>query len=148
MIVRGAQPERSAPGHESWQVSAHGQPNPRPQRLLARGRRAVTVRLLTNIGRLWTGSEVWSNAAILSHDDRIAWVGPASELPGSLPGVINDIVDVDHVENLNGGLVTPGLIDAHTHPLYAGHRYPELAMRAGGPPSADLPAPGGGNAAT
>ena len=29
------------------------------------GAPAVTVRLLTNIGRLWTGSEVWSNAAIL-----------------------------------------------------------------------------------
>ena len=26
----------------------------------------ANVRLLTNIGRLWTGSEVWSNAAIWS----------------------------------------------------------------------------------
>lgn len=33
---------------------------------------AVTVRLLTNIGRLWTGNEVLSNAAILVHNDRIA----------------------------------------------------------------------------
>ena len=82
----------------------------------------VTVRLLTNIGRLWTGSEVWSNAAILTHNDRIAWVGRASELPESLPGVVEDIVDVDSVENLGGGLVTPGLIDAHTHPVYAGNR--------------------------
>lgn len=76
----------------------------------------MTVRLLTNIGRLWTGSEIWSNAAILTHNDRIAWVGRASELPASLPGVVEDIVDVDSVENLGGGLVTPGLIDAHTHP--------------------------------
>src|SRR5260370_978192 len=52
----------------------------------------MTVRLLTNIGRLWTGSEVWSNAAILAHDDRIAWVGPASDLPASIPGVIQHIV--------------------------------------------------------
>jgi hypothetical protein len=36
----------------------------------------VTVRLLTNIGRLWTGSEILSNAAIVTGDDRIAWVGP------------------------------------------------------------------------
>jgi imidazolonepropionase len=104
--------------------------------------------LLTNIGRLWTGSEVWSNAAILVHNDRIAWVGPASELPGSIPGVIADIVDVDHVENLNGGLVTPGLIDAHTHPVYAGNRYAELAMRASGSSSADIAAAGGGMAST
>ena len=82
----------------------------------------MTVRLLTNIGRLWTGTEVWSNAAILSVDERIAWVGHASDLPSSIPGVISDIVDVDHVENLNGALVTPGLIDAHSHPVYAGNR--------------------------
>ena len=59
----------------------------------------VNVRLLTNIGRLWTGSEVWSNAAILTQGERIAWVGPAAELPSSIPGVIEDIVDVDQVEN-------------------------------------------------
>jgi imidazolonepropionase len=104
--------------------------------------------LLTNIGRLWTGSEVWSNAAILTHDDRIAWVGPASELPGALPGVIEDIVDVDQVENLNGGLVTPGLIDAHTHPVYAGNRWAELAMRSGGSSATEIAAAGGGMSST
>ena len=104
----------------------------------------MTVRLLTNIGRLWTGTEVWSNAAIITHEDKIAWVGPASELPRSLPGVIDDIVDVDHVENLNGGLVTPGLIDAHTHPVYAGNRWAELAMRSSGSSQSELTAAGGG----
>jgi imidazolonepropionase len=108
----------------------------------------MTVRLLTNIGRLWTGSEVWSNAAILSQDDRIAWVGRASELPSSIPGVISDIVDVDHVENLNGALVTPGLIDAHTHPVYAGNRWAELAMRSGGSSASEVAAAGGGMAST
>jgi imidazolonepropionase len=108
----------------------------------------MTVRLLTNIGRLWTGSEVWSNAAILAHGDRIAWVGPASELPASIPGVIEDIVDVDHVENLNGALVTPGLIDAHTHPVYAGNRWAELAMRSSGSSATEIAAAGGGLAST
>jgi imidazolonepropionase len=108
----------------------------------------MTVRLLTNIGRLWTGSEVWSNAAILTHDQRIAWVGPAAELPSSIPGVISDIVDVDHVDNLNGAFVTPGLIDAHTHPVYAGNRWAELAMRAGGSSAAEIAAAGGGLAST
>ncbi len=108
----------------------------------------MTVRLLTNIGRLWTGSEVWSNAAVLAQDDRIAWVGPASELPASIPGVIEDIVDVDHVENLGGALVTPGLIDAHTHPVYAGNRWAELAMRSGGSSSTEIAAAGGGLSST
>jgi imidazolonepropionase len=108
----------------------------------------VTVRLLTNIGRLWTGSEVWSNAAILSQDDRIAWVGPASELPNSIPGVVHNIVDVDHVENLGGALVTPGLIDAHSHPVYAGNRWAELAMRSGGSSASEITAAGGGDAST
>ena len=108
----------------------------------------MTVRLLTNIGRLWTGSEIWSNAAILTHNDRIAWVGRASELPASLPGVVEDIVDVDSVENLGGGLVTPGLIDAHTHPVYAGNRWAELAMRSGGSSANEIAAAGGGMAST
>jgi imidazolonepropionase len=108
----------------------------------------VTVRLLTNIGRLWTGSDVWSNAAILCQDDRIAWVGPASELPASVPGVVQDIVDVDHVENLGGALVTPGLIDSHTHPVYAGNRWAELAMRSGGASDAEIVAAGGGMPST
>src|ERR671931_151363 len=108
----------------------------------------MTGRLVTNIGRLWTGTDVCSNAAILIHDDRIVWAGPASELPQSVPGIIDDIVDVDHVENLGGGLVTPGLIDAHSHPVYAGNRYAELAMRTSGMSQSEIMAAGGGVAST
>ncbi|MFC5752700.1 imidazolonepropionase [Actinomadura rugatobispora] len=104
----------------------------------------MTVRLLTNIGRLWTGTDVCSNAAVLIHDDRIVWAGPAADLPQSVPGIIDDIVDVDHVENLGGGLVTPGLIDAHSHPVYAGNRWAELAMRTSGSSHSAIAAAGGG----
>ena len=103
---------------------------------------------MTNIGRLWTGTEILSNAAILTKDERIAWVGPAAELPQSVPGVVDDIVDVDLVENLGGGLVTPGLIDAHTHPVYAGNRWAELAMRSSGSSAAEITAAGGGISST
>jgi len=108
----------------------------------------MSFRLLTNIGRLWTGSEVWSNAAILMQKDRIAWAGPAAQLPTSLPGIIENIVDVDHVENLGGALVTPGLIDAHTHPVYAGNRWAELAMRSGGSSKTEIISAGGGLTST
>lgn len=103
---------------------------------------------MTNIGRLWTGSEILSNAAILTKDERIAWVGPAAELPQRVPGVVDDIVDVDHVENLGGGLVTPGLIDAHSHPVYAGNRWAELTMLSGGSTAAEINAAGGGISST
>ncbi|ROO83620.1 imidazolonepropionase [Actinocorallia herbida] len=108
----------------------------------------MTVRLLTNIGRLWTGTDVCSNAAILIHNDRIVWAGPSADLPESVPGVINDIVDVDHVENLGGGLVTPGLIDAHSHPVYAGNRWAELAMRTSGASPQEIASAGGGIGST
>src|SRR5258706_5112749 len=108
----------------------------------------MSFRLLTNIGRLWTGSEVWSNAAVLMQNDRIAWAGPAAQLPTSLPGIIEDIVDVDHVENLGGALVTPGLIDAHTHPVYAGNRWAELSMRSGGSSKTEIISAGGGLTST
>jgi imidazolonepropionase len=104
----------------------------------------MTVRLLTNIGRLWTGTDVCSNAAILIHDDRIVWAGPSADLPQSVPGVIDDIVDVDHVENLGGGLVTPGLIDAHSRPVYAGNRWAELSMISSGSTEREIMAAGGG----
>ena len=103
---------------------------------------------MTNIGRLWTGSEILSNAAILTKDERIAWVGPAAELPQRVPGVVDDIVDVDHVENLGGGLVTPGLIDAHSHPVYAGNRWAELTMLSGGSTASEINAAGGGISST
>jgi imidazolonepropionase len=106
------------------------------------------IRLLTNIGRMWTGTEILSNAVILMHHDRIAWAGPANLLPASLPGVIDDIVDVDQVENLGGALVTPGLIDAHTHPVYAGNRWAELAMRSGGTSMTEIMSAGGGLSST
>ncbi len=119
-----------------------------PGQLAVSHGRTPTFRLLTHIGRLWTGSEVWSNAAILAQDDRIAWAGPMSQIPPSLPGVLDDIVDVDHVENLGGALVTPGLIDAHTHPVYAGNRWAELSMMSGGASKAEVVAAGGGVGST
>src|ERR1700739_4235392 len=127
----------------SWQVNAHGAwDHP------SRGGPPVTVRLLTNIGRLWTGSEILSNAAVVTSDGRIAWVGPRADLPQRIPGVVDDIVDVDHVENLGGGLVTPGLIDAHTHPVYAGNRWADLAMRSNGSSTAEIDRAGGGVSST
>jgi imidazolonepropionase len=112
------------------------------------GHHAGPVRLLTNIGRLWTGTGIISNAALITTSDRIAWVGQAVDIPLCLPGVYDDVVDVDQVENLGGGLVTPGLIDAHTHPVYAGNRWAEMAMLSTGASTSEIAAAGGGVAST
>lgn len=69
-------------------------------------------------------------------------------MPAKLPGIIEDIVDVDHVENLGGALVTPGLIDAHAHPVYAGNRWAELNMRSGGASLNEIVSAGGGLSST
>ncbi len=94
---------------------------------------AAGTLLLTGTGRLFvaqpagaTGPGVLSPWALLVRDGRIAWVGAPGEVPPEpLP---------DTVENLGSALVTPGLIDAHTHPVYAGDRSDEAAARLAGAP--------------
>ena len=61
--------------------------------------------------------------AIQVLDGRIAWVGPASEAPAD-----------DERIDLGTALVTPGLVDSHTHPVFAGDRSDEAAARLEGAP--------------
>jgi imidazolonepropionase len=46
--------------------------------------------------------------------------------------------------NANGRLVTPGLVDCHTHMIFAGHRAQELQRRLAGESYAEIAAAGGG----
>ena len=76
--------------------------------------------LLTGTGRLApAGRSPW---AIRVEDGRIAWIGDPSEASGQ------DRID------LGGALVTPGLVDSHTHPIFAGDRSDEAASRLEGAP--------------
>ena len=73
--------------------------------------------------------------AIRIEAGRIEWAGPASELPaGSDP----------EVHDLGGRLVTPGLIDCHTHIVFAGDRAGEFEMRLEGASYAEVARAGGG----
>src|SRR5205823_1842650 len=107
------------------------------------GRKGV-VRRLYNIGRLFTGAEegVIAGAAIIFEGDRIAWCGHE----GREPRILMDAVSDDY--DCGGGLVTAGLIDAHSHPLYAGDRLAEVAMRAEGRSYTEIAKAGGGIKAT
>jgi imidazolonepropionase len=64
--------------------------------------------------------------ALLARDGHILWVGEPSEVPSE--------PDADEVVDLGSALVTPGLVNAHTHPLYAGDRSDEAAARLAGEP--------------
>ncbi|HET8571200.1 MAG TPA: imidazolonepropionase [Candidatus Limnocylindria bacterium] len=77
--------------------------------------------LLTGTGRLHTGRSVRSPWAVQVRDGTIAWVGDPSDAPTT-----------DAVVDLGSALVTPGLVDAHTHPVYAGDRSDEAAARLAG----------------
>jgi imidazolonepropionase len=61
---------------------------------------------------------------LLVGDGRIVWVGEPGDVPSE--------PDASEVVDLGSALVTPGLLDAHTHPLYAGDRSDEAASRLAG----------------
>ncbi|MGH9297596.1 MAG: imidazolonepropionase [Acidimicrobiales bacterium] len=106
------------------------------------------MQLIRNIGRLFTSAgadrepgPVIEHAAVVVDGDKLAWIGRDSEIPSGLTEVTGE-------SDMGGCLVTPGLIDAHTHPLYAGDRHSEIARRSEGASYSDIAAAGGGIAAT
>ncbi len=94
--------------------------------------------LLTNLkaSTMQGGYGLIEDAAILVEDGKIAWVGPRAEAPAG------DAV------NCRGKLVTPGLIDCHTHLVYGGNRAAEFEMRLTGVPYAEIAKKGGGIVST
>ena len=77
-------------------------------------------------------------ATVCAEQGRIVWVRAADEV-GDVAGERLDV---------RGALVTPGLIDCHTHLVYAGQRARDFAMRQEGMSYAQIAAAGGGIAAT
>jgi imidazolonepropionase len=98
--------------------------------------------------RLWRGARLATLApdrpglglvdagAIAVRDGRIAFAGPESELPVGA-GATEEI-------DLEGRLVTPGLIDCHTHLVFGGERSAEFELRLAGASYQDIARSGGG----
>jgi imidazolonepropionase len=78
--------------------------------------------------------------AIAVEGDRIAWVGPVSSVPAD--------ADVRTLWPVGGRLVTPGLVDCHTHLVFAGDRSGEWEQRLAGASYEAIAAAGGGIQAT
>jgi len=78
--------------------------------------------------------------AIVFRDGRVLEVGPAAELSRRHPDA--------RPLNAGGKLVTPGLVDCHTHMIFGGHRAGEFQRKLAGEPYAAIAAAGGGIAST
>lgn len=79
------------------------------------------------------------DARVALGGERIVWVGPRREAPA--------FEGAERVD-CGGGWLTPGLVDCHTHLVYAGQRVRDFAARASGKSYAQIAAEGGGIAST
>ena len=83
-----------------------------------------------------------ADAALVLDGPVLRWVGPRSELPPDLARACSTQHDV------GGALITPGLIDCHTHLVYGGDRAAEFEQRLQGASYEDIARQGGGIAST
>ena len=90
------------------------------------------IRVATMAG----GYGLIDRAAIALKDDHIAWVGAEANLPDEFSKLVNT--------SLQGRLVTPGLIDCHTHVVFGGDRAAEFEMRLKGATYEEVARAGGG----
>jgi imidazolonepropionase len=95
-----------------------------------------------NIGRLLSmvpGSDPWGirNASVMIRDGIVEWVGPEAHL---------DRHDCAGLVSLDaaGGLVTPGMVECHTHLVFAGSRSDEFEARGSGASYQNIAHGGGG----
>ncbi len=78
--------------------------------------------------------------AVVCEGTEISWVGPQAQLPAGLGHA------TEH--DLGGALMTPGLVDCHTHLVYGGDRAHEFELRLEGASYEEISRAGGGIAST
>lgn len=101
------------------------------------------------IDSLWLGADIVTlrdgryniitDGALAVDNGVLIWVGARSELPAFAPR---------QRHRFSGGIITPGLVDCHTHLLFAGDRSAEFEQRLNGASYAEIAAQGGGIFAT
>ena len=117
----------------------------KPVRTLWRHARLATM----TTGSPWGWIE---DGALLTEGERIVWAGPDADLPrdagmhvathAATYAATQAAPQAEH--DLRGALVTPGLIDAHTHLVYGGDRAAEFEQRLQGASYEDIARAGGG----
>jgi imidazolonepropionase len=82
--------------------------------------------------------DLLQDAVVCIRDGLVRSVGPAPEAFAAAGGPAAEQLDAQR------GTVLPGLVECHSHPLFAGHRHHEYAERLGGASLAEVAARGGG----
>jgi imidazolonepropionase len=97
---------------------------------------------------LWTNARLWTGLS--ATDDRPEPVGAVACRDGVIVyvGTVGDAPKADEIIDVEGRLTTPGLIDCHTHLVYAGDRSREWMLRLQGAAYEEISRAGGGIAAT
>ena len=106
----------------------------------AAGEVLTALRLATLVAGATPYGLVEDGAVAIGADGRIAWCGSAAELPvqfASWPS-----------RSLGGRLVTPGLVDCHTHIVHGGNRAREFELRLEGASYEEIARAGGGIVST
>jgi imidazolonepropionase len=95
---------------------------------------------LATLSAARSGLGIVERGAVAALDGRIAFAGPMAELPTAS--------DANEVIALDGRWITPGLVDCHTHLVYAGDRAHEFELRLAGVSYEETARRGGGILAT
>jgi len=95
-------------------------------------------KLLVNVTTLTKDGLQQASQAIGIVGASIAWCGAMRDLPRDYQTSVPNVMDAE------GKLLTPGLIDCHTHLVYAGNRADEFKLRLDGVSYADIARHGGG----
>ncbi|MCA0401352.1 MAG: imidazolonepropionase [Proteobacteria bacterium] len=82
------------------------------------------------------GLAVVEDGVIAARGDRIAYAGPAADLPTG--------ADAAEIIDCEGRWITPGLVDCHTHLVFGGNRAHEFEMRLAGASYEEIARAGGG----
>jgi imidazolonepropionase len=83
-----------------------------------------------------SGVGLIEQGAVAVSDGRVAYVGKAADLPAGMQSAVET--------DLEGRLLTPGLIDCHTHLVFAGDRSDEFVLRLAGADYQTIAQGGGG----
>ncbi len=100
-----------------------------------------TLIINANLATMADGSRTYgmlTDGAVGILNGRIEWLGTTTGIKNSIETLAKEVVDAQ------GCLVTPGLIDCHTHLVFAGNRADEFEQRLNGVAYEEIARKGGG----